>query len=78
MIDENGKTSQKSIKYFVRALDRPSAVSVKKQQEIFEKTGNFKCLKFGGAPIALVDSKKYLANNLKAFKINENVMLRDL
>lgn len=78
MIDENGKTSQKSIKYFVRALDRPSAVSVKKQQEIFEKTGNFKCLKFGGAPIALVDSQKYLANNLKAFKINENVMLRDL
>ena len=75
MIDEQGIKHKKSIKYYVRMLDRPSATSVEKQKEIFIKTNNFKCLQFAGAPIALVDAKKYLDENLKAFKNDENAVL---
>lgn len=75
MIDEKGKTHQKSIKYFVRSLDKRSTLSIEKQRALLEKTDNFKCVRFGGAPIALIESKKYLNEFEKAFKNDENALL---
>lgn len=76
-IDENGEKSTKTIKYFVRHLDKRSIISVPKLVELLEKTDNFRCEDFGGGQIALIDAHKFELDLLKVLKDDEGSMLYD-
>lgn len=75
LVDEKGIKHRKNIKYFVRALDKPSVLSVEKQRALLERTHNFQRTHFAGAPIALIEAKKYLDEFVRVFKDDENALL---
>lgn len=74
-VDINGVKSSASIKYYVRHLDRPSELSVKKQKELLLRSGNFNLDFFGIAPMVLINAKAYLQTMLNALKKDENALL---
>lgn len=75
MIDEQGIKLEKKINYFVRALDKPSTLSVQKQRNLLKNTDNFNCVQFAGAPVALINAKKYLDEFVKVFRADESALL---
>ncbi|EAH7580657.1 aminoglycoside N(3)-acetyltransferase [Campylobacter lari] len=59
LIDEQNKTHDKEIKFYVRHLDKKSLPNVDNINYITKKTKNFKYKNFGGATICLFNAKEY-------------------
>ncbi|NDJ26712.1 acetyltransferase [Campylobacter sp. MIT 12-8780] len=77
IIDENSHAYEASIKYFVRALDKNSNLSVQKQVSLLKKDDNFKSLDFANSSLTLIAAQKYFQSVFKALKQDENALLED-
>lgn len=75
--DENAKIHEKSIKYFVRHLDKKSEISISKQIKELKESANFKQVKFANAPITSINSKSYFDDFMRILKANENALLEE-
>lgn len=78
IIDEHSHTYETSIKYFVRALDKNSNLSVKKQVALLQKNDNFKSLDFANSSLTIIDAQKYFQSVFQALKEDENALLEDI
>ena len=77
IIDRKGVEREKTIKYYVRHLDRNSILDKQKQIDMLKKNKNYNYAKFAGGDMALIDLRQYFEIFVKTVKMDENILLKE-
>ena len=77
LINEKGEKFTKSIRYFVRNLNKNSVLSIAKQRNLLKSTNNFVTVNFAGKIIVLIKAVEYKNEFLRVFEKDENALLED-
>ena len=77
IIDRKGIEREKTIKYYVRHLDRNSILDKQKQIDMLKKIKNYNYAKFAGGDMALIDLRQYFEIFVKTVKMDENILLKE-